>query len=124
LLLYQTLLQLGLRRLHAGLATLAAITAPLVFRHGALAYANLAMSFYLFGAVALLTQVLASDSPRSPSGAMLLSGVLFAAAAWTRPEGLAFSWLMIGGVLLAAYLIRGVQIGWRQLALCPPRLYP
>lgn len=118
LLLYQTLLQLGVRRLHAGLATLAAITAPLVFRHSTLAYANLAMSFYLFGAVALLTQVLASDSPRSPSGAMLLSGVLFAAAAWTRPEGLAFSWLMIGGVLLAAYLIQGVQIGWRQLALC------
>ncbi|OGO34474.1 MAG: hypothetical protein A2W35_16820 [Chloroflexi bacterium RBG_16_57_11] len=117
LLLYQTLRQLGLRRAIAGLATLAAITTPLVFRHGTLAYANLALSFYLFAALALLALAVALRDPPPAPGILLLSGAMFASAAWTRPEGLAFSWLMMGVALLAAYFIRKVWIGWRRLAL-------
>jgi hypothetical protein len=117
ILLYQTLRQLGLRSTIAGLAALAAMTAPLVFRHGTLAYANLALSFYLFAAVTLLAlAVTPRDLPPAP-GALLLSGIMFAAAAWSRPEGLAFSWLMVGVTLLAAYFISKVRIGWSRLAL-------
>jgi hypothetical protein len=115
LLLYQTLRQLDLRREVAGLTTLVVVTTPLVFRHGTLAYANLALSFYLFAAVVLLALALAPRNLRPAHGAMLLSGAMFAAAVWSRPEGLAFSWLMIGIALLATYLKRG-RIGWHSLA--------
>jgi hypothetical protein len=116
LLLYQVLRQFGLRQSLASLGALAAITAPLMFRHATLAYANLPLSFYLFAAVALLTQALAQDGGRPAPGIMLLSGGMFAAAAWTRPEGLALAWVMIVIVGIAGRIRRALP-GWRSLGL-------
>jgi hypothetical protein len=116
LLLYEVLRQFGLRQSLAGLAALAAITAPLIFRHATMAYANLPLSFYLLAAVALLTQALASNGMRPAPGIMLLSGGMFAAAAWTRPEGLALAWVMIVVVGIAGRIRRALP-GWRSLGL-------
>ncbi len=108
---------LGLPALPAGLATLVAVTAPLVLEHAALAYANLPLGFYLFAAVALFALAWGAGRPSSASGALLLSGLMFAFAAWTRPEGLVFAWLMVAALLLAARWLRLEWPGPRQLAL-------
>ncbi len=42
---------------------------------------------------------------------------MFAFAAWTRPEGLPFAWLMVAALLLAARWLRLGWLGRRQLAL-------
>jgi hypothetical protein len=73
------------------------------------------LSFYMFAGVALLSLAATSQAARPKPGAMFLSGVMFAAAAWTRPEGLILSWLLIGVALLAAYFTCRAWTGWRPL---------
>ncbi len=103
LVVYSYLVWKGLSRRIAGLATLLLATVPLVFRHATIAYANLPVSFYLVVAVLVLSTategedgVIPTQSTRSPQLTFLLSGLLFAAAAWTRPEGI---WLAALGIL-------------------------
>jgi hypothetical protein len=100
---YPFLVWQGLSRRTAGLATLLLATVPLVFRHATIAYANLPVSFYLVAAVVVLCAaaerkdwVIPTQGARSPHLSFLLSGLLFAAAAWTRPEGI---WLAALGIL-------------------------
>ncbi len=113
--LYHGLLWLGLRRAMAGLATLLVGTAPLVFRHGTIGYANLAMSFYLVGALFLAGQALDSPAARRSSRLALLGGVFFASAAWTRPEGLALSVLVLVLLFGVTYIRRRAIFPTRQL---------
>jgi hypothetical protein len=89
----------------AGFGTLALATAPILFRHATIGYANLAFAFY-FVAGALTIQ----DAPDWSSDTLpelkyfFFSGVFFLLSAWTRPEGFILSALAISlfsGILLA-----------------------
>jgi len=101
-----SLRSLGLSRITAGLATLLIGTAPLIFLHGTMAYANLPLSFFLLAGVVLLAQALQRDDLSQSKGILLLSGLMFAAAAWTRPEGWVGAWLLIAGSLAVTALRR------------------
>ena len=122
LLLYHFLLQFKVRRSLAGIATLLVATAPLVFRHGTIAYANLAFSYYLVTAVLLLVAEL--SRPRPTSRGAFLSGLFFAAACWTRPEGLVMSAGVIA-LLLGLALFKRWGVGLRQVValLSPLAIY-
>lgn len=61
-------------------------TAPLVVHHAEIAYANLALAFYLFLGLWLWLE---EEEARS-------AGLVLAWAVWTRPEG----WLLVGAALL------------------------
>jgi len=86
----------------AGGTILLLAASPVVFRHGALAYANLPLTFTLVGGAALLSLALQQSSLRL----YLLSGLLLAAAAWTRPEGLPLAMLCILALLGLALIQR------------------
>ena len=101
-LVYQALLQAKQKRSFARLVALLIATSPLVFHHGTIAYANLATSFYLVAASVILPWAFdAREAKRKTNLAALLSGLLFSAAAWTRPEGLPIAW---AGILLVIML--------------------
>ena len=105
-----------LRRSIASLATLLVATAPLVFRHGTIAYANLILSFYLLAAVLLLSGWFESGRTRSLNGWLLASGLAFASAAWTRPEGLVLAWSGMLLVVCIGYIKCKPRATWRNLA--------
>jgi hypothetical protein len=89
--------------------------APLLFRHATLAYANLPLAFYLFAGVYLLSRAFAAHSAPVAQRAAAGAGVFLAAAAWTRPEGLALAFLtLLVGLGLAR---RGHRIAAGRLAL-------
>ena len=107
---YAFLVWKGLSRRIAGLSTLLLATVPLVFRHATIAYANLPVSYYLVTAVLVLCaaiehtdDVVPGQGVSSPRLPFLLSGLLFAAAAWTRPEGI---WMAALGILGFLYVAR------------------
>jgi 4-amino-4-deoxy-L-arabinose transferase-like glycosyltransferase len=112
LLVYAYLVQKQVTHVFAGLSTLFLAATPLIFQHATIAYANLPLTFYIVAGVLLLT--IGMDEPVSPStrGKCLLSGMLFASACWTRPEGLVVSLVLIGFILGVVYLKR-----WRALDL-------
>ncbi len=73
-------------------------TAPLVVRHAEIAYANLALAFYLF----LGLWVWHERNER------LAAGLLLAWAVWTRPEG----WILVGVALMLGWL--GRRLAWED----------
>lgn len=95
LLTYSYLVQTGLQKHLAGLSTLLVATAPLIFRHATIAYANLAFTFNLAAAVLTLARAGISKETRERRQVYLLSGLFFMLASWTRPEGVWMSWLLI-----------------------------
>ena len=120
---YAFLVWKGVSRRIAGLATLLLATVPLVFRHATIAYANLPVSFYLVAATLVLGIANDREDEVEPAqGApytrqpFLLSGLLFAAAAWTRPEGIWLAALGILGFLGLAYSRRHLP-SLKQIAL-------
>jgi hypothetical protein len=116
------LLQFKVRRSLAGIATCLVATAALVFRHATIAYANLAYTYYLVVAVLLLVTELSRS--RATSRGTFLSGLFFAAACWTRPEGLVMSAAIIA-LLLGLALFKRWGVGLRQIAalLSPLAVY-
>jgi hypothetical protein len=113
LVIYSTLVRSNLRRSTAGLATLLLATVPFVFRHSTIGYANMALSYYVVSAVILLAGSLRLPALGESDGTLLLSGLFFAGAAWTRPEGLMISWFVIVLVLIAAFLKKDIQLSLR-----------
>lgn len=110
----------GLAPRLAGLAALLVGTAPLVFRHATLAYANLPLAFYLLSGALLLSRAFDPAGEVGLKGRLLLSGLLLAAAAWTRPEGLALGGLVLALAALALLRWRPFrlrQLGWALLPL-------
>ena len=115
-LVYGYLVQKQVMRRIAGLSALWVAATPFVFRHGTLAYANLPLTFYITAAVLLLTLGLEESLDPYAPGKMLLSGLMFAAAGWTRPEGLTFSMLVIGLILGMVFLKRWGTLNLSSLA--------
>jgi hypothetical protein len=70
-----------------------------LFRHASIGYANLPLSYYLVSGLLVLILAIQQDSPANTRGMFLVSGLFFAAAGWTRPEGFALACLGIAGVL-------------------------
>ena len=125
LLVYGFLRRWGSAPRYAGAAALLLLTSALWFRHAALAYANLPLAYALAAAVLLLADQLKPQSTRAAAPTMLLSGLFFAAAAWTRPEGLllsAASVVVLVFLLLRHTRIRGTSLRRALAALILPLL--
>jgi len=109
---YDALLNVSVKRWLSGLGILLVVTAPVVFQHGTIGYANLPLTYYLLSGILLLLPVFVT---RSSQMNMLLSGVFLACAAWTRPEGLMLS---LSGIVL--YVLLGITyrkdlISWQKI---------
>jgi|GEM_PF-2481055 hypothetical protein len=87
----------GLSPLGAGCGLLFLATVPLLAEHATIGYSNMATAAYLL--LALL--VAAGGLEAGERGALLVSGMLLGLLAWTRPEGILFSLLGLGAILLA-----------------------
>lgn len=85
-------------------------TVPDLFTHSTMAFANLPFTAYLVVAALWTMDGLLENRWRW----VLLGGVLFACGAWTRPEGIGFSLIILIGIYLFHFLRR------RTL---PPRRY-
>ncbi len=87
----------------AGLGTLVLATIPVLAHHARIGYANLPLTFYLVVGVILFIRAISESNPNYQRMLWFVSGVFFALAIWTRPEGL---WLVIG-ILIAglSYLL-------------------
>ncbi|MGB9586514.1 MAG: hypothetical protein ACPL7A_03725, partial [Anaerolineales bacterium] len=97
----------GITQPSRGVINLVVANTPLIFRHASLAYANLPFTFYLFSGSVLLWESITSlpsqvaQAERSSSSKTVwLALLLLCGAAWTRPEGLALIWLLIGGLIV------------------------
>lgn len=115
-LVYGFLVQIRVSRPIAGLATLLLGSTPILFRHATIGFANLPMAYYLVSAVILFAGVIGAPATRQTEGRIFLSGMFFAAAAWTRPEGLLLAWL---GALLLLGLAYKNRLGARSLRRAP-----
>jgi hypothetical protein len=93
----------------AGLATALLATAPLLFRHATIAYANLPLAYALLCGMVMLSEALHGQGDLRSHQPSLLAGAMLVAAAWTRPEGLA---LALAGLLAMAgmYALRGGRL--------------
>jgi hypothetical protein len=112
--LYLSMVGLKINRNVAGLSTLLIASTPLLFRHAAIGYANLPLSYYLVTAMLVLVQAIHTNGEKHPTGMLFVSGLFFAAASWTRPEGFALACLGIAGVL-------GIAIIWPGTSAFSPR---
>jgi hypothetical protein len=74
---------------------------PFVIRQGTIGYANLSFTYYLLSAaiLAVHTMTQGQKSPQSTSR-LFLSGVMFAIAAWNRPEGTALCLILLAILLI------------------------
>jgi hypothetical protein len=111
---YLFMVELKVSRGIAGLSTLFIASTPLLFRHATIGYANLPLSYYLVTAVLVLVQALHRNGELHTQGMLWVSGVFFALASWTRPEGFFLTCLGIAGLL-------GVSFFWPGRALFPLR---
>jgi hypothetical protein len=85
-------------------------TNPLIFLHSTVGYANLPFAFYIVSAALLTIEGFSKDDGRI----LLLSGVFYGLAAWTRAEGIGYCLLVILGILIAQWIS-----GNRRLRLFP-----
>lgn len=108
---YFTLLGIGVRRLLSGLAVMLLFTSPIIFRHSTIGYANLPQTFYLLSSVVVFLPIF---SGRLAMGNLFLSGLFLACAAWTRPEGLALSFLCAGFLLMLVFIDKSISLDWRK----------
>ncbi len=108
--------RIGASRLWRGILTLLIGSTPLVFRHASLAYANLPFTFYLFSGGSLFlagvqritfaSSTLSADrSAKTTINQIGLGILMMLAGAWTRPEGMLLTAIIIG-VGLAFLLIK------------------
>lgn len=119
---YFTLLGMGVRRWLSGLAVVLLFTTPIIFQHGTIGYANLPLTFYLLCGVVVFLPVFAG---RITLGNLLLSGLFFASAAWTRPEGLILSIICAGLLLFLVHFDKNHSFCWRKalIFLAPLLVY-
>lgn len=123
LLIYHALLSFKLRKAIAGLGTLLVGTAPLIFRHATIGYANLALTYYLVAAIFMLTKSFEAAGRRESFYLSMLSGVFFGAAAWTRAEGLLLSLICIVLLLGITYIRHRLMARQVVVVLAPMVVY-
>jgi hypothetical protein len=111
---YLSMIELKVSPRIAGLSTLFISSTPLLFRHATIGYANLPLSYYLVTAVLILLQAISGNRQAYPRGMLWASGLFFALASWTRPEGFALTCLVIAGLL-------GVTFFWPGTSVFPLR---
>jgi hypothetical protein len=78
------------------------ITAPEIFLHSTLGFANLPFAVYLVLGVFWSLDGLLQAQPRL----LFMGGLLLAFAAWTRPEGILFAGILMAALFLAALIAR------------------
>jgi len=81
----------------AGLSTLVLATMPVLARHARIGYANLPLTFYLVVGVVLFIRAASESNLNLQRKLWIVSGIFFALAIWTRPEGLG----LVIGILIA-----------------------
>ena len=87
-------LSYNIQRTTAGLATLLLATAPILFQHAAIGYANLPLVYALAAAIVLIQRASAAAPGAAQNASLLFAGAFLALGAWTRPEGLLLSWIV------------------------------
>lgn len=98
----------GASRQLAILGLLVIFSTPLFFIHSTYGMADLPLTIYLVLGVLWSLEAQAQRK----TGHFLMAGILFAGAAWTRPEGIGYSLAMV--LLLALFkLSRKGEIGWK-----------
>jgi hypothetical protein len=95
-----------------GLATaLVFVSVPLVFFHSTIGMANLPFTSLLV--LAILTQLEAVEEGQV--GKQVLSGLLYGLAAWTRPEGIGFSFAFLLAVFALTRWLLKIPLNWRAV---------
>ncbi len=123
-LFYGCYIALYRRKVPANIALLGVLiffSAPLVFRHATLGWANAILTTYIVLGAIYWSEGLAEQK----TGFLALGGALLSFAAWTRPEGIGFS-LAIGFTTLIVTRIKKRQRfapGWILLWLLIPASY-
>ncbi len=97
----------------AGIGCLTFATAPILFRHAQLAYANLTFTFYVVSAVLIFLDALDHSNAGIKDKRLFLAGLFFMFSAWTRPEGILLSGLTLMMVIISSSPIK--NIGWKSL---------
>jgi hypothetical protein len=89
----------------AGLAVTAFGTAPFIFWHSQVGYANLAFTaYYVLGTLLALDVFTGGVQPEYEKPGLALAGLLLALGAWSRAEGLPIGLVLIGLLGLYGYL--------------------
>ena len=93
-------LQQSMNRARSGLAVMLFATVPIIFEHASRGTTNLSLGYYQVAATILVSQTLRGKNESAQKQLVLLGGIFFALAAWTRPEGFVVSAVFIA--ILAA----------------------
>jgi hypothetical protein len=102
-----------LKRGFAAIGLLFVATIPIVFTHATIGYANLPFSVYLVLGIIIGIEGILNRS----KNLQLLSGILLALAAWTRPEGLFITPITIFALMLAFRSIGRGEMSFGRLIL-------
>lgn len=94
----------------AGLGASFLATTPFIFEHGTIGYANL--PFGIFLALGVFHGI--QGFLEGERGRQTVSGIMFALAAWTRPEGVLVIPLVIVALFVAHRITRQGRIYWRH----------
>jgi hypothetical protein len=94
----------GVRKEFSLLGVLCLSSTPIIFEHATLSWANLPFSVYLVLGVFYLIDAIKTQNKNK----IWISGILSAAAVWTRPEGIGYA-LIIGLVLVVMVFIRKIR---------------
>jgi hypothetical protein len=103
------------------LGALIFFTAPLMYRHATLGWANFIFMTYIVWGTIYWSEGLAEQKPR----VLTLGGLLLALAAWTRPEGIGFLLAICLTTLVALRLMKRKRSvpGWILILLVIPGSY-
>ena len=119
---YKFLKQAGVSTRMALMGLLVLMTTPVFFYYSTNGMANLPFTTYLvLGILWSLEGVF-----KNKNDSILVGGSLLAFAAWTRPEGIGFSTIIIIAVLLFAFLLKKIKLVLNQLIIfiSPMILFP
>ena len=105
---YDFLQRTKISRMITGLLSLIFALAPLVFNHATIGYANLTMAYYIVCGLLVLDRYVKQEIVSNRDPKLIIPGLFFVGAAWTRPEGLAITWLMM--ISIAVITLRNNQL--------------
>ena len=119
---YKFLKQAGVSTRIALMGLLILITTPVIFFYSTTGYANLPFTVYLvLGILYSLEGIF-----RNKNDSIIIGGSLLALAAWTRPEGIGFSSVLIIAISLIALLLKKIKLNLKQWIayISPMLLFP